>query len=76
MATEIKKEMKGELIFNHVDRLMARFGLSADDEGLIRSKRELVTEPGYFPDGFDPAEYDVTGTYSFKVSIKPKPKKK
>lgn len=63
-------KLTGQLNFNHLDPLMARFTMGqARGEPHIISKRELVIDPGCFPADFELAKYNVSGSYEFKINI-------
>lgn len=73
----MKAEVKGNLVFKHVDPLMARFGMEVTQgPNILRTKRVVEFDPVDFPGDFDLGKYEVAGTFSFSYEVKEKPKPK
>jgi hypothetical protein len=68
-----KQSFKGSLKFNHVDAHFARFAMvpekGKNDGSEIYGRRDFAITPGMFPADFELSQYDIVGSYEFKLEI-------
>ena len=65
---EISQLFEGDLKFDNVDPLCARFKMDVKGSDVMGNNTFQI-KPEMFPADFDLAKYDVTGSFKFEVVI-------